>query len=117
METGLRRDVLFPDCSLVWNFRSDTFRQIQNAYDRAFARANLPYSGTHVLRHGGTRNYFNKANGDLAIAQQILGNTSLDSTLVYAKRNTNALNLLARKEWENESTPTPPKPMRRLHIV
>lgn len=94
-----------------------TFRQIQNAYNRAFARANLPYSGTHVLRHGGTRNYFNKANGDLAIAQQILGNTSLDSTLVYAKRNTNALNQLARKEWETETPPTPPKPMRHLHIV
>jgi hypothetical protein len=48
---------------------------------------------------------------------QILGNTSLDSALVYAKRNTNALNQLARKEWETETSPTPPKPMRHLQIV
>jgi hypothetical protein len=29
------------------------YRAIQSAYDRAFKKANLPYRGTHVMRHGG----------------------------------------------------------------
>jgi integrase len=75
-----------------------TYRQIQKAYDTAFAKANLPYRGTHVLRHGGTRRVYNET-GDLAIAQQLLGNTDLDTTLVYAKRQKDALTKVAAQHW------------------
>ena len=38
---------------------------------------------------------------DLAIAQQLLGNADLESTLVYAKRDKAALRNLVRKDWES----------------
>lgn len=75
-----------------------TYREIQSRYDRAFKRAGLPYSGTHVMRHGGTRRVYN-ATGDLAIAQQLLGNSDMRTTLVYAKREKSALTKLAKAEW------------------
>jgi integrase len=75
-----------------------TYRQIQAAYDRAFIAARLPYRGTHVLRHGGTRNVYNET-GDLSIAQQILGNSDMETTLVYARRHKGALTKLAESHW------------------
>jgi|GEM_PF-1217727 len=82
-----------------------TYREIQHAYDHAFARAGLPYSGTHVLRHGGTRNVYNET-GDLAVAQQLLGNSDLKATLVYAKRHKSALTKVAAGHWERSKTAT-----------
>jgi integrase len=78
-----------------------TYRQIQAAYNRAFVRARLPYRGTHVLRHGGTRNVYNET-GDLSIAQQILGNSDMETTLVYARRHKGALTKLAESHWGRE---------------
>jgi len=62
-------------------------------------RAGLPYRGTHILRHGGCRHIYN-ATGDLAIAQQLLGNSTLDSTLVYAKRDKGALKKFISIGWD-----------------
>ncbi len=75
-----------------------SYRQIQNAYDSAFVATGLPYRGTHVLRHGGTRNVYNET-GDLSIAQQLLGNSDLETTLVYARRHKGALTKLAESHW------------------
>jgi len=80
-----------------------TYREIQHAFDHAFARAGLPYRGTHVLRHGGTRNVYNET-GDLAVAQQLLGNSDLQTTLVYAKREKSALTKVATAHWERRAT-------------
>lgn len=77
-----------------------SYRMIQDAYDEAFAKAGLTYTGTHVLRHGGTRRVYNSTGGDLAVAQQLLGNTDLASTLVYAQRDKRALRNIVRKDWE-----------------
>jgi integrase len=76
------------------------YRTIQNVYDRAFKRAGLAYSGTHIMRHGGCRRLFNQ-NGDLAVAQQLLGNADMKSALVYAQRHKGALTAVVLKEWEN----------------
>lgn len=76
-----------------------TYRQIQKAYDTAFINAGLPYRGTHVLRHGGCRRVYNAAGGDLALAQQLLGNTDLESTLVYAQRDKGALKKYVKDAW------------------
>ncbi len=76
------------------------YRQIQYAYDQAFKAAGLPFTATHVMRHGGCRRVFNRTNGDTAIAQQLLGNTTLESTLVYAKRQKGALTAHAHLEWD-----------------
>ncbi len=78
------------------------YRAIQSAYDRAFKKADLPYRGTHVMRHGGCRRVYNEG-GDLAVAQQLLGNSDLKSTLVYAKRSATALTEVAQKHWANRS--------------
>jgi site-specific recombinase XerD len=77
-----------------------SYRMIQAAYDDAFAKVGLVYRGTHVLRHGGTRRVYNATGGDLAVAQQLLGNADLESTLVYAKRDKGALRKLVQKDWE-----------------
>ena len=78
------------------------YRSIQAAYDATFADAELPYKGTHVLRHGGTRRVYNATGGDLAVAQQLLGNADLESTLVYAKRDKRALRNLVEKDWQSK---------------
>jgi len=79
-----------------------TYRQIQAAYDDAFARADLRYRGTHVLRHAGCRYVYNQT-GDLAIAMQHLGNSDMESTLVYAKRDKAAFRNFVQKDWEKEA--------------
>lgn len=78
-----------------------TYRQIQSAYDQAFHKAGLPYRGTHVLRHGGCRRVYNATGGDLALAQQLLGNADLQSTLVYAQRDKGALKSLVADSWRS----------------
>lgn len=78
-----------------------TYRQIQHAYDTAFKNAGLPYSGTHIMRHGGARRVYNKSNGDLAIVQQLLGNADYKSVLVYAKRSSSALNEFSELDWKS----------------
>jgi len=90
---------------LVFRNPDETFfsyRQIQAAYDKAFREANLPYRGTHVLRHGGTRHVYNET-GDLSIAQQLLGNSDFETTLVYARRHKGALTKLAESHWSRRS--------------
>jgi integrase len=77
------------------------YRAIQSAYDRAFRKAGLPFTGTHVMRHGGCRRIYNQG-GDLAVAQQLLGNSDLKSTLVYAKRNASALTEVAKQHWDKK---------------
>ncbi len=64
-----------------------SYSTIQSNYNAAFKKVGLPYRSTHVMRHGGCRRVYNATNGDLAIAQQLLGNTDMESTLVYAKRD------------------------------
>lgn len=70
------------------------YRQLPAAFDRAIRKAGLPYTGTHVMRHGGARHVYNET-GDLAIAEQLVGNSDLQPTLVDAKRHKDALSTLA----------------------
>ena len=77
-----------------------TFRQIAHAYNKAFKSAGLSYSGTHVMRHGGCRNVFNETK-DMGVAAQILGNVSMGTVEVYAKRYKSALTDLAKKHWQD----------------
>lgn len=67
------------------------YRHIQYNYNMAFKNAGLAkYSGTHIMRHGGTRNELEQ-HGDLTLSQQRLGNTSMETTRIYAQRNVRAL--------------------------
>lgn len=85
-----------------------TYREIQNAYDTAFEKAGLPYTGTHIMRHGGARDVYNRNNGDLAMTQQLLGNRDYRSALVYAQRSTNALTEFSKNEWRETKKPSEP---------
>ncbi len=76
-----------------------SYQAIQRAYNRAFKRAGLPYSATHVMRHGGCRRVFNETK-DIGVAAQILGNISLATVEVYAKRYKTALTELSQTHWE-----------------
>lgn len=77
-----------------------TYRQIQYAYDCAFKKAKLPFSGTHILRHGGASHVYNKSNGDHSLVQAITGNKDLRTTLVYSHRDPAALKNLVKKSYE-----------------
>ena len=75
------------------------YRTVQHYYDLAFERAGLPYSATHVLRHGWTREVYN-ANPDMDVAKQLLGDKSDEAAKVYAIRRASALTAVADKQWE-----------------
>jgi len=89
-----------------WSGQHLEYREIQSAYDRAFKKLGLPYRGTHIMRHGGCRRVYNEEGGDLAVAQQLLGNSDLKSTLVYAQRSASALTEVAAKQWREEEKGT-----------
>ena len=65
---------------------------------KSFKLAGLHYRGTHIMRHGGCRNLYNQVP-DLAVAQQLLGNTSIKTTTIYAKRHKGALTQVAQAKW------------------
>jgi site-specific recombinase XerC len=79
------------------------YRIIQCHFNRSFKRAELPYRGTHVMRHGGCRRVFNEV-AELPIAQQLLGNSDLKTTLVYAKRHAGALTKVVHGYWEKKGS-------------
>lgn len=74
------------------------YRLIQFWYDKSFKMTGLPYRGTHIMRHGGCRNLYNEVP-DLAVAQQLLGNSSIKTTTIYAKRHKGALTQVAQAKW------------------
>lgn len=76
------------------------YRRIQYMYDTAFKKAGLPYRATHVMRHGGCRDLYNRVP-DPDVAKQLLGNSNLQTTMIYAKRKASALTEVVSKEWEN----------------
>ena len=78
-----------------------TYKSVYNIYTSAFRKAGLKYTGTHILRHGGTRELLNM-HGDLTISQQHLGNASLKTTLVYAQRDRAAFDNFVKSLWDKE---------------
>ena len=74
------------------------YRAIQQRYDLAFKKAGLPFVGTHVLRHGGTRHLYNQYP-DLPLAGQLLGNSDISTVTVYAKRDKRALFNVNKELW------------------
>ena len=85
------------------------YRTIQYFYDKAFKAAGLPYTATHVLRHGWTREVFNN-NPDLDIAKQLLGDTSDEAARVYAKRRAGAITSVSSKLWSEHPQGPSPEP-------
>ncbi|HET9241012.1 MAG TPA: tyrosine-type recombinase/integrase [Oligoflexus sp.] len=88
---------------LVFHDESGAFFKyhvIKARYNLAFEKAGLPYTSTHVMRHGWTREVLDCTHGDFAVAGQLLGNTDRESINTYAKRNKGALTLVAHQKWE-----------------
>jgi integrase len=84
----------------------DTFfeyREIENAYNNAFEQAQLPYTGTHIMRHGGTTWLFDESGGDASLCQLQLGVVEMNTVFTYVKRNKDALNNFSQKIWEKQT--------------
>jgi hypothetical protein len=54
------------------------------------------------MRHGGCRRVFNEV-AELSIAQQLLGNSDMKTTLVYAKRHAGALTKVVHGYWDRKA--------------
>ena len=52
------------------------------------------------MRHGGTRKTYDETGGDLEVAKQQLGNSDLDSVLIYAKRSSAAFGDYVDQKWD-----------------
>lgn len=74
------------------------YRAVQYRYDRAFGKAGLTYTSTHVMRHGGTQAALDETSGDRDVARHLLGNAS--QVEVYAQRSSRVLKRFADAQWE-----------------
>lgn len=75
------------------------YRAIESAYNRAFIKAGLSFTGTHILRHGGARRLFDSTNGDWGATKQLLGNSDMRTVQVYANRSSKALTDVSKSQW------------------
>lgn len=66
--------------------------QIRGTIRRAYARAGMPstMTGTHILRHSKAKELYQKGSS-LKIIADILGHSSIDTTVIYTKVDRNAL--------------------------
>lgn len=91
----------YTDQYLFINDNIPEFYKIKNAYTKAFKRAGLPYSSTHILRHGGCSRLFNISGGNIIIASQILGNSQEETIRTYAHGYNNSLKNFTNGLWDN----------------
>jgi len=57
---------------------------VRGAIRRAFERAGLPWSGTHILRHTAATRMV-QGGASLKEVADVLGHRSIDTTLIYTK--------------------------------
>lgn len=74
------------------------YRQLQYAYDRALKAIGLPYTGSHVMRHGGGSIAFNRSNGNLAVAAAHLG-TTVTVAQTYSHLSKQTQKSFVDQEW------------------
>lgn len=79
IKSGIRSGPLFKK-----NGEFISYRQIQYAYDKAFKMANIPFTGTHILRHASLSEAQNTC-GDLRVTQMLAGHKSSSTTERYTK--------------------------------
>lgn len=80
-----------------------TYRQITHRYNLALKAAGLPYTATHIMRHGGGSYVYNNTNGDLSLVSMMLGNKDLKTAKIYAHRSPKALTDFVSKEWKSKT--------------
>ncbi len=73
-----------------------TYKAIKNQYDRAFKRAGLPYTGTHIVRYGGVNHFMGHYDTDEATGMELLGNSSEGRYIL--RRSTKVAKALQSKE-------------------
>lgn len=61
-----------------------TYRQIVYRYDQALKAAELPFTGTHLLRHASLSEHYDTCKDILATAK-VAGHSDLRATERYAK--------------------------------
>jgi len=79
MKKGANSDLVFHRNGEIVNYMA-----VQKTYNRAFQRANLPFSATHILRHTFATLFLDKTN-DVYALKEIMDHSDLKTTMVYAK--------------------------------
>lgn len=79
------------------------YRKIQYLYDKAFYQARLNYTGTHIMRHGGSRRFF-KVHSNYEIAKQFLGHSDVKTTMLYTPQANTELSLAIQAEWNKKNS-------------
>lgn len=79
LKSGVRSGPLF-----TYKGQIVTYRQIVYRYDLALKTANLPFTGTHLIRHAAISEYYDTCRDILATAR-IAGHADLRATERYAK--------------------------------
>lgn len=77
-----------------------TYRQIQYRYNLALERAGLPYSSTHIMRHGGATSSYDASGANYEVAAAKLGNKSRESVDTYLHVEQRALDRHVQAEWD-----------------
>ena len=84
-------------CDFVFTFRGQPIQNIKHAWQSAFAKSGLPYRNFHTLRHT-TATWLLRKSSNLKVVQQVLGHSSMATTVRYAhlvnNESTDAMNTL-----------------------
>lgn len=115
LKTQTKTLMIYPEAfkvlAKIWNpkakgllFKADDtffeYRVIEHAYNQAFKRAKLLYTGTHIMRHGGTTWVYNQSNGNAAIAQKQLGVVDAETVFTYVQADNDSLTNFAKEVWK-----------------
>jgi integrase len=70
-------------CEYVFTYNNHQISDIKHAWHTTLKKAGLPYTNFHTLRHTAAT-WILKKTGNLKLTQQILGHSSIQTTLKYA---------------------------------
>lgn len=70
-------------CDYVFTYQGKPISDIKHAWQSTLKKADLPYTNFHTLRHTAAT-WILKKTGNLKLTQQILGHSSIQTTLKYA---------------------------------
>lgn len=79
LKSRIRKGLLFP-----YKGKIVTYSQIASRYDQALKAANLPFRGTHLIRHASLSEHYNTCK-DIFATAKFAGHSDLRATERYAK--------------------------------
>lgn len=100
LEKSKTCDLIFHRDGALW-----TYREIQHRYNRAFKKAELPFTATHILRHTGATQFLEETGDPLAL-KEMGGWATLDMAMHYGKvMNSRVRNAIEKADQKRSSAP------------